>query len=116
MAKKEVISKKSIDSIYSQIKEIIESAKSSAYKAVNFAKVQSYWLIGKTIVDQEQRGKTRAKYGTELIKKLSSRLQNEYGEGYNATNLKYSRQFYIAFPISHAASDKLPSVKMKNCF
>lgn len=127
MANKELISKKSFDSIHFQIREIIERNKSYAYKAVNFAKVRSYWLIGKIIVEQEQKGKTHAKYGTELIKKLSARLQKEYGEGYNVTNLKYSRQFYITFPISHAlrdqsvldekshaASDKSPSKKIKN--
>ncbi len=126
MVKKALISNKSFNSIYSQIKEIIESSKSSAYKAVNFVKVQSYWLIGQVIVEYEQKGKTRAVYGSELIKQLSSKLQNEYGEGYNSTNLKYSRQFYLTFQKSHAlrdqsvpgkshaAGDKLSLVKVNN--
>lgn len=52
----------------------------------NFAMVQSYWQIGQSIVEEEQRGKERAGYGKELLKRLSERLGAEYGKGYTETN------------------------------
>ena len=58
--------------------------------------VTNYWTIGKLIVEA-QGGLSRAKYGNELIKKWSSKLTELYGKGYDATNLRRFRQFYIAF-------------------
>jgi predicted nuclease of restriction endonuclease-like (RecB) superfamily len=58
------------------------------------------------IVEEEQSGKTRAEYGKFLIKELSVRLTKDYGKGFTVTNLKYIRQFYLAFPISHALRDQ----------
>lgn len=107
MSKQQLASKiTNVDFVYSQIRQIINSARTAAYKAVNFAMVQSYWLIGRLIVEEEQKGKSRAKYGEELIKQLSDRLKKEFGKGYTETNLKYFRKFYLAFPISHALSDQ----------
>jgi predicted nuclease of restriction endonuclease-like (RecB) superfamily len=68
--------------------------------------VDAYWSIGKAIVD-EQGGNEKAEYGDRLIVNLSKRLTEEFGKGFTATNLKYMRQFYLAFPIGHAVSDQL---------
>ncbi|MCH5218741.1 MAG: hypothetical protein J1F07_09405 [Muribaculaceae bacterium] len=54
-----------------------------------------------------QGGESRAKYGDELLKNISRELTKEFCKGFTLTNLKYMRQFYIAFPIGHAVSDKL---------
>ena len=54
---------KTVESIYSQVREILETARSSAYRAVNFAMVQAYWHIGREIVEEEQKGKAKAGYG-----------------------------------------------------
>ena len=62
----------------------------------NYSLVETYWNIGKIIVEA-QGGKSRAKYGNELIKKWSIELTNKYGKGYDATNLRRFRQFYIEF-------------------
>ncbi|MFA5779762.1 MAG: PDDEXK nuclease domain-containing protein [Elusimicrobiota bacterium] len=96
----------SVEGLYGKIREILESARSNSYRAVNFAMVLAYWNIGRIIVEEEQKGKNKADYGTYLIKELSNRLRKEYGEGFNETNLKYFRQFYVAFPISHAVRDQ----------
>ncbi len=78
-----------------------------AARAVNTAMVQAYWAIGRMIVIEEQEGKSKAVYGEKLIPKLSEKLCQEFGEGFNATNLRYCRQFYSTFPIHHALRDEL---------
>ena len=56
------------------IRSIIESARSNALRAVNFERVQMYWLIGQRIVLEEQNGNRRAEYGKGFIKNLASLL------------------------------------------
>ena len=65
-----------------------------------------YWNIGKRIVEY-QGNNERAKYGDKLIERLSIELTEEYGSGYNKTNLKVMRQFYECFPIGQTLSDQL---------
>jgi predicted nuclease of restriction endonuclease-like (RecB) superfamily len=97
----------SIEKLYSDIKHIIEEGKNNAYRAVNFAMVQTYWHIGKLIVENEQSGKQRAEYGKELIGKLAEKLSAEYGKGFNSSNLWYMRQFYSTFEKLHALRGEL---------
>jgi hypothetical protein len=97
-------------SIYPEIRSIIEQARHKAYSAVNTAMVEAYWQIGKRIVEEEQKGKERAEYGASLISNLAKKLTAEFGKGFNQTNLKYFRQFYLAFPVSekgHTVCDQL---------
>ena len=91
-----------IEQTYKSIKTVLEKARSKSFKSVNTIMVRAYWHIGKAIVEGEQRGKTRAGYGEYLIKALSERLTNEFGMGFTISNLKYFRQFYLSFTISHA--------------
>lgn len=91
---------------YQEIKRILEQARSQAYQAINMTMVQAYWQIGRVIVEEEQRGKVQADYGTALIKTLARKLAQDFGKGVNETNLNYMRQFYLAFPIPHALRGK----------
>ena len=63
----------------------------------NYDTLNNYWNIGKLIVEA-QGGSKRAKYGNELIKEWSVNLTQNYGKGYNYTNLSRFRQFYLLFP------------------
>jgi predicted nuclease of restriction endonuclease-like (RecB) superfamily len=92
---------------YESIRQVIEKARSTAYRAVNFIMVATYWNIGKIIVEEEQKGKTKAAYGDYLIKSLSARLTKEYGQGFDESNLRYIRMFYFAFPIRDALRHEL---------
>ncbi len=85
-------------SLYKDIRQILQSARNNAYTAVNTAMVDAYWLIGKRIVEEEQQGENRAKYGQELIKNLSIELNSEFGKGFSVANLWNFRQFYLTFP------------------
>ena len=65
------------------------------------------WSVGKLIVEDEQKGRRKVDYGKKTLAALSARLTAEYGCGYTLTNLKYMRQFYLAFPIGHALRHEL---------
>lgn len=59
---------------------------------------KAYWEIGERIVEQEQNGTGRAKYGDYIIRNLSKELSGEFGTGFSIANLKNCRQFYRTFP------------------
>lgn len=67
------------DSLYRDIRSVLESARSSAYRAVNTAMVHAYWQVGRLIVEHEQGGKGRARYGAALLEALAQRLTAEFG-------------------------------------
>ena len=87
-----------LDNFYSEIKDILTVARKKAYSAVNFAMVETYWLIGKRIVEEEQNGSDRAEYGEYLIHELSKVLSTDLGKGFSYANLWNFRQFYLTFP------------------
>lgn len=91
---------------YNQIKEILSNARAKVYSAANFAMVEAYWEIGKSIVEK-QGGNATAEYGTSLLKELSKQMTADFGKGFTVTNLSYMRQFYLAFPNRHTLCDKL---------
>lgn len=86
--------------LVSEIRSIIESARTNAVRSVDFCRVQMYWQIGRRIVEEEQGGQTRAEYGKGLIKKLAKEIEPEYGSGFGQRQLERARQFYIEFPIA----------------
>jgi predicted nuclease of restriction endonuclease-like (RecB) superfamily len=94
------------NSIYVSIRQILSQAREKAYKAVNFAMVEAYWNVGRVIVEA-QGGNGQAEYGQVLLKNLSDQLTAEFGKGFTVTNLKYMRQFYLAFQNRHALRDQL---------
>lgn len=83
---------------YRRIQEILESAKAGVARTVNTTQVVANWLIGREIVEEEQRGSSRAGYGEALVLELSARLNKEYGAGYSKDNLFWFRRFYAAYP------------------
>lgn len=95
-------------SLYTEIRSIIEQARHTAYKAVNFTMVHAYWNIGRVIVEEEQEGKKRAEYGSNLLGELSKQLTNDIGSGYTERNLRNMRSFYLTYPIRHALRTELP--------
>lgn len=80
-----------------EIKDILSIAKERVMTSINIAMVYSYYEIGKRIVMEEQKGKSRADYGKELIELLSRELTKEFGRGYSISNLKKIRQFYTIY-------------------
>ena len=92
---------------YKRIKEIIETARQKIVRAVNVQIVQTYWLIGHEIVEEEQRGKRRVGYGVQLLKNLSERLTADFGSGFDESNLRNIRHFYAMYPNRDALRHEL---------
>ena len=91
----------------SEIRQIIDTARSNAVRSVDFCRVQMYWNIGKRIFEKEQQGKERADYGTYLIRNLSRQIMPEYGSGFSVRQLERSRQFYRLYPIASTLRTQL---------
>lgn len=85
------------ETFINDVRLIIEQGRQQAYAAVGKSQIETYWKIGRRIVEEEQQGAERAQYGTHLISQLSISLQDEYGRSYSDRNLRSYRQFYLSF-------------------
>ncbi len=102
--KEEVVKREKYDLIvdseqqfYDDVRLILKRAREQAYDSANGIMTFAYWNVGRRIVQQEQYGEKKAKYGSYLIKNLSKQLSDEFGTGFSVANLKNCRQFYLAF-------------------
>lgn len=89
------------------LKDIVKTARKYAYSSICFAQVQSNWLLGKRIVEQMQKGNDKAEYGKHILRIASKYLTEEFGKGYDESNLRYMRLFYKMFPICDALRHEL---------
>jgi predicted nuclease of restriction endonuclease-like (RecB) superfamily len=92
------------DGLFGRIVSILEQARGNVVRSVNSNMVTAYWLIGREIVQEIQKGEARADYGETVLRKLSVRLNARYGRGFSNSNLKYFRQFYQVY------SERIPSI------
>ena len=90
-----------------QISELLLLGREQAGRAVNSILVQTYWQIGRHIVEFEQGGNEKSEYGSELLDRLSRDLSMEFGKGFSRTNLFQIRQFYYKFPKIQTLSGQL---------
>ena len=103
--KKEQVNKN--EQFYTEIRQIIETARTNAIRSIDFSRVQMYWLLGKRIFEEEQQGKERADYGAYLIRNLAEELTPLYGSGFSVRQLEQSRRFYRMYPIANALRSQL---------
>ena len=97
-----------INNLIDQIQIVDRGLKSEANKAINQLLTFRNWLIGYYIVEYEQNGDDRAKYGEKLIPTLVKKLNSK---GFSYTNLNIFRQFYIIFPeILQTVSEELKKI------
>ena len=94
----EIVPTNSIDKLHGDLRRIIEQGRRQAYASVSQIAIATYWQIGRRIVEEEQDGKSRAVYGSRLLKNLASTLTLEYGSGFSKRNLEYARKVYLSFP------------------
>jgi predicted nuclease of restriction endonuclease-like (RecB) superfamily len=92
--------------LISRIADILIAARTKVVREVNKAQVLAYWEIGREIVEFEQKGRARADYGEELLKRLSADMTAKFGRGFSAENLRLMRKFYITFRKSKTLSVK----------
>lgn len=101
------IQENTYQSLIQQIGELLQTGRQRAAQSVNTVLVQTYWQIGRYVVEFEQQGNERAEYGTQLFERLSRDLTAAYGKGFSRSNLLYMRKLYLSFQISETLSHKL---------
>jgi predicted nuclease of restriction endonuclease-like (RecB) superfamily len=94
------------EALFSRVANLIELARKQVITAVNLAMVYTYFEIGRTIVEEEQQGDKKAQYGKAILKELSTKLLEKFGEGFSVDNLENMRRFYVAYSISETVSRK----------
>lgn len=86
--------KEVVNNIYNEIYKIVVENKDKMCYQINNTLVNTYFMIGKIIVENEQNGNIRAEYGKEVLKELSKKLTNKFGTGFSRTGLQNMRLFY----------------------
>jgi predicted nuclease of restriction endonuclease-like (RecB) superfamily len=107
MPRTETPSRDTYPRLLASVLTLIEHGKSSAARVVNATLTTTYWLIGRRIVEHEQKGKRRADYGGELVAKLSHDLTRRLGRGFSQRNVEQMRDFYLTWQIPQTASAEL---------
>jgi predicted nuclease of restriction endonuclease-like (RecB) superfamily len=95
------------NNVYQSIKDIIVLSRQRIYHVANSVLLETYWHIGKIIVEDQQRGYSKATYGKAVLKNLAQQLTLEFGKGFDERNLNNMRAFYQAFPIWNAVRTEL---------
>lgn len=90
--------------LFTQIVDLLHSARSKVVRTVNQTMVFTYFEIGKMLVEEEQEGKERADYGKQILKELSKVLTKEFGKGFSVDNLENMRRFYLVYGKSETLS------------
>jgi len=107
--------------LITELASLIEQGRKAAVRYVNAALVATYWLMGRRIIEFEQKGKERAEYGEQLLKKLSIDLTKRFGKGFSFPQLKNIRQFYLIYreksytlssQLNHATKMQTPSAEL----
>jgi predicted nuclease of restriction endonuclease-like (RecB) superfamily len=97
-----------VDRPYSQlfrtVADLLEQARRHSARSVNGIMTRTYWEVGRRIVEHEQQGKKRARYGEALIERLAFDLTAKFGRGFSQSNLWQMRDFYLAWPILQTVS------------
>ena len=103
---KKITKTQTYSTLITDLASLIEQGRKAAVRYVNTALVATYWLMGRTIVEYEQKGEERAEYGEALLKNLANDLSPKYGKGFSERNLELMRKFYLYYPISQTLSAK----------
>ncbi|PKL80958.1 MAG: hypothetical protein CVV25_01895 [Ignavibacteriae bacterium HGW-Ignavibacteriae-4] len=96
---------------YSQVVDLLQSAKQQVVRTVNQTMVITYFEIGRMLVEEEQNGNERAEYGKKVVKELSKLLTLNFGKGFSVRNIEQMRQFYIVYSIPQTVSAVLKDGK-----
>jgi len=94
---KKIIKTQNYSILITDLASLIEQGRKAAVRYVNTALVATYWLMGRRIVEYEQKGKERAEYGEALLKHLSDDLTRQFGKGWGEPHLRAVRQFYMIY-------------------
>ena len=106
--KLEIIESNEFQNLFDKSKKLIDSARSNMGQMANAITVLTSFLLGRYIIEQEQQGSERAKYGAKVLDSLSSYLTEEYGRGFSRSNVAGMRQFYMSKICQNKKADSQP--------
>ena len=98
-------------SILKEIKSIISKARYNAFTAINIEMLKAYFEIGRKIIEEEQKGEKRAGYGQNLLEIISKELTLEFGKGFDPSNLRRMRRFFLIYQKGETVSPKMGVLK-----
>jgi predicted nuclease of restriction endonuclease-like (RecB) superfamily len=104
------------NNVYNRLEQLIKNARQKVVQSVNLTMVSTYFEIGRIIVEFEQGGEKRAKYGKNQLKDISKRLTSNFGKGFSVDNLENMRKFYLAYSKSEKVSRKLETPSFQLSF
>ena len=85
------------EDLYHKVARLIEESRAHIVASRNLAEVYTKFRIGQYIVEEEQRGETRAQYGKQVLQSLATKLTENFGNGWSYSNLRQMRQFYVVY-------------------
>lgn len=107
----EVQDTKKTDALFEKVSELIEQARKRVATAVNIAEVYTKYHIGQYIVEDEQKGEYRAQYGKQVLKNLSDRLAERFGNGWSYETLAACKKFFLVYSNSVTTGYKIQDKK-----
>ena len=93
--------------LVNNIEKLVNDARNSVSYTINNTMIETYWSIGKHIIEFEQQGNIKAEYGKQLLLKISKDLKLRLGRGFSRSNIYNMRKIYECFPIFQKISGKL---------
>lgn len=102
--------------LYTDVCSIIEQGRKEAYASVNHKMIETYWNIGRRIVEEEQNGEVRAEYGAQIIAQLAEQLTLQYGKGFSARYLRAFRKFYLIVDDFQIWKSRFPNLTWTHIF
>ena len=102
--------------LYTDVCSIIEQGRKEAYASVNHKMIETYWNIGRRIVEEEQNGEARAEYGAQIIAQLAEQLTHQYGKGFSARYLRAFRKFYLIVDDFQIWKSRFPNLQWTHIF
>jgi uncharacterized protein DUF1016 len=104
--KSKLVASSSYGALLADVARVVEDGRGVAARSVNTVMTTTYWLVGRRIVEQEQQGALRARYGEQLLKRLARDLSKRFGQGFSERNLEQMRGFYLGWSTPQTASAK----------
>ena len=104
-----------MDVLFERISDLIEQARRRVMTSVNIAEVYTKYSIGHYIVEDEQQGNARAEYGKQVLKELSVRLTERFGDGWSYPTMKNIRQFYLIYSKRLNSVEPIEEEQAKQC-
>ena len=102
--------------LFTDVCSIIEQGRKEAYASVSQKMIETYWNIGRRIVEEEQKGEARAEYGAQIIAQLAEQLTHQYGKGFSARYLRSFRKFYLIVDNFQIWKSRFPNLTWTHIF